>query len=112
MTLVGRPGLEVTPGREFYEAANNGQPFLKNWDKFTQPSDEELTFHAMPPTPGAITVNIGELYPNYKNNCTLADHTSRKLPNYFHSSGVHALKLLVCGKQLAHTATFRHSAPD
>ncbi|KAK9785771.1 hypothetical protein WJX73_004277 [Symbiochloris irregularis] len=57
----GRPGLEVTPGREFFNASNNGKPFLKNWDKFTQPPDEVLTFHPMPPIKNAITVNIGDL---------------------------------------------------
>ena len=56
---TGQPGLEVTPGKEFFDAANDGQPFLKNWDKFTYPPDDALKFHPMPPVPGAITVNIG-----------------------------------------------------
>lgn len=56
---AGQPGLEVTPGKQFFDVANNGQPFLKNWDKYTNPPDDALTFHAMPPVKGAITVNIG-----------------------------------------------------
>ena len=33
LALQGQPGLEVTPGRAFFEKANNGKPFLKNYDK-------------------------------------------------------------------------------
>ncbi|KAK9807304.1 hypothetical protein WJX73_010800 [Symbiochloris irregularis] len=57
----GQPGLEVTPGKDFFDVANKGQPFLKNWDAFTYPPDDALTFHPMPPVKGAITVNIGDL---------------------------------------------------
>lgn len=56
---AGQPGLEVAHGREFFKVANNGQPFLKNWDAFTYPPEDSLTFYPMPPQKGAITVNIG-----------------------------------------------------
>ena len=58
---VGQPGLEVTPGRAFFEKANHGKPFLKNYEKIQYPDADALTFYPMPPVPGAITVNVGNL---------------------------------------------------
>ena len=33
LCCAGQPGLEVAPGRRFFEVANKGQPFLKNYEK-------------------------------------------------------------------------------
>ena len=60
--FAGQPGLEVTPGREFFKVANDGKPFLKNWDAFTYPPEDALQFYPMPPVKGAITVNIGMVF--------------------------------------------------
>ena len=61
---AGQPGLEVTPGRAFFEKANHGEPFLKNYEKIQYPDTDALTFYPMPPVAGTITVNVGMATPS------------------------------------------------